>query len=111
MTPISSATKARQASLKATTELDYSSPGQNTGRRLMTGGSLCSHNIYIKSDFIALLSHKLYVPGYSRQPPASPSSRRKQVHHASPGSAGKIHASPSQQRNREMNGTTGFLMH
>lgn len=111
VTPISSAAKARQASLKATAERDYSSPGQNTGRRLMTSMSLCSHNIYVKSDFIALLSHKLCVPGYSRQPPASPSSRRKQVPHASPGSAGKIHASPSQQRNREMNGTTGCLMH
>ncbi|XP_020621081.1 zinc finger C2HC domain-containing protein 1A-like [Orbicella faveolata] len=71
-TPTSSATRARQASLKATAELDYSSPGQ----------------------------------GYSRQPLASPSSRRKQVPHASPGSTRKIHASPSQQRNREVNGTT-----
>lgn len=73
-TPISSATKARQASLKATAELDYSSPGQ---------------------------------AGYSRQPLASPSSRRKQMPHASPRSTRKIHGSPSQQRNKEINGTTG----
>ena len=106
-TPISSAAKARQASLKATAELDYSSTGQNTGRKLMTDMSRCSHNFYVKSNFIPFLSSELSVPGYSRQPLASPSSRRKQVPRASPGSIRKIHGSPSQQRNREMNGTRG----
>ena len=43
-TPILSATKARQASLKATAELDHSSPGQGTGRRLLIDLPLCSHN-------------------------------------------------------------------
>lgn len=110
-TPISSATRARQASLKATAELDYSSPGQGTGsrKRLMIDLSLCSHNFYVISHLIALLvTNELPAPGYSRQPLASPSSRRKQVPHASPGSTRKIHASPSQQRNREVNGTTGL---
>lgn len=44
--------------------------------------------------------------GYgSRQPLASPSSRRKQVPNASPMATRKGHSSPSQQRNKDMNGT------
>ncbi|XP_078382619.1 uncharacterized protein LOC144665276 isoform X3 [Oculina patagonica] len=47
--------------------------------------------------------------GYSRQPLASPSSRRKQVPNASPSSTRKVHGSASQQRNKEiLNGNTAF---
>lgn len=45
------------------------------------------------------------VSGYSRQPLASPSAKRKQVSSVSPMSTQK--GSPSQQRNRGINGTTG----
>ena len=95
--------------MKATAELDYSSPGQGSGRRLMIDLSLCLCDFYVITHFIALLvTSELSVPGYRRQPLASPSSRRKQMPHASTGSTRKIHGSPSQQRNREMNGTTGL---
>lgn len=76
-TPISSAAKSRLGYSKGTSE--YSSPG------LSTGSSSAS----------------------SRQPLASPSAKRKQVQSGSPASAGKVQGSPSQQRNREINGTRG----
>lgn len=45
--------------------------------------------------------------GHGRQPLASPSARRKQARSNSPASSGKVHNSPSAQRNREINGTRG----
>lgn len=45
--------------------------------------------------------------GHGRQPLASPSAKRKQARSNSPASSGKVHNSPSAQRNREINGTRG----
>ncbi|XP_073252332.1 uncharacterized protein [Porites lutea] len=78
-TPISSSAKSRLTSSKTTSE--YSTPG------LSTGVSLGS--------------------GHGRQPLASPSAKRKQARSNSPASSGKVHNSPSAQRNREINGTRG----
>lgn len=68
--------------------------------------------------FVGIFCQKLFVifnlctgvslgSGHGRQPLASPSARRKQARSNSPASSGKVHNSPSAQRNREINGTRG----
>ncbi|PFX21731.1 Zinc finger C2HC domain-containing protein 1A [Stylophora pistillata] len=106
---LASTSSAKSGSLAKRTQYKPPLPGKKTSTGSATPTSSAGKTRQVasaktKSDLD--FSSPGQSSGYgSRQPLASPSSRRKQVPNASPMSARKGRGSPSQQRSKQLNGT------